>query len=101
MTDQELSQQNRANIATARESVRRAMSGYEDVGLGRVIGMLDAVLASTCPHDPALYIRTEVDGGREVWFARCGTCRRPPQNCQNFHSRCCAMGCNVWGVTCH
>ena len=66
MPDQELSQQNRANIVTARESVRRAMSGYEDVDFIRVIGMLDAVLASSCPHDPAQYTRTEVDGRREV-----------------------------------
>lgn len=66
MTDQELSQQNRANIVTARESVRRAAAGYEDVDFGRVIWMLDAVLASTCPHDPAQYTRTEEDGGREV-----------------------------------
>ena len=42
------------------------MSGYEDVDFGRVIGMLDAVLASSCPHDPAQYTRTEMDGGREV-----------------------------------
>ena len=33
---------------------------------GRVIGMLDAVLASTCPHDPVQYTRTEEHGGREV-----------------------------------
>ena len=66
MTDQELSEQSRANIVMARDSARRAMSGYEDVDFGRVIGMLDSVLVSTCPHDPAQYTRTEVDGGREV-----------------------------------
>ena len=66
MTDQELSQQNRANIVTASESARRAAEGYDDVDFIRVIGMLDAVVAATCPHDPAQYTRTEVDGGREV-----------------------------------
>ena len=66
MTDQELSQENRANLVTARESARRAAEGYDDVDFIRVIGTLYAVLASSCPHNPEQYTRTEVDGGHEI-----------------------------------
>ena len=38
-----------------------------------MIGMLNAVLAPTCPHDPAQYTRIEVDGGRGVGVT-CPSC---------------------------
>lgn len=64
LQNEALSAENRADIVTARESVRRAANGHEDVDHGAVITMLVRVLQSTCPHDPAGYLPSSLSSRR-------------------------------------
>lgn len=50
-----MNREQRADIVTARESLRRAASGADDVDFDAAAAMLDRVLYTSCPH------------GREAW----------------------------------
>lgn len=45
-----MNREQRADIVTARESLRRAAEGLEDVDFETAAAMLDRVLAESCPH---------------------------------------------------
>jgi hypothetical protein len=64
--DHPLSRQERAHIVTARETINRAVLGETDADLTAASSLLDRVLESTCPHDPATRFRAPDAAGREL-----------------------------------
>lgn len=52
-TTRALTPQQRADIATARGTLWRIAAGADDADPDTAASMLDRVLATACPHDPA------------------------------------------------
>lgn len=61
-----LSERQRADIGTARQTILRAASGHDDADLPTAAAMLDRVLRETCPHDPASWYTAPDTDGREL-----------------------------------
>ena len=55
----------RGDLATARETIRRAIAG-DDADLPAAAGLIDATLQALCPHDPAGHFQTWTDAGEEL-----------------------------------
>src|SRR5829696_7098048 len=77
--DHRLSREELAHIVTARQTINRALSGETDADLVAASSLLDRVLESTCPHDPARQFRARDASGRELvtcygcgvsWYSR-------------------------------
>lgn len=62
----------RADLVTARQTVRLAASGADYADLDAAARMLDRVLSRSCPHDPAGYIVGPEDGRQLVTCPACG-----------------------------
>lgn len=58
-----LTREQRADIVTARETIRRAARGDLDADLDAVAAQLDRVLATTCPHDQSQQFRAPDQSG--------------------------------------
>jgi hypothetical protein len=50
-----LNKEQRADLVTARGTLRRAEEGYEDCDFGGAAAMIDRVLATSCPHGPSAW----------------------------------------------
>lgn len=61
-----IGREQRANLVTARETVRRAAKGEDNVDLAAAADLLDRVLESTCPHDPSNWINGPDESGRQI-----------------------------------
>ena len=62
-----LNRQQRADLVTARGTLRRAEDGHEDVDYGIAASMVDRVLATVCPHAPETrHASTDVKSGRPL-----------------------------------
>lgn len=77
--DHRLSREELAHIVTARQTINRAVSGETDADLAAASSLLDRVLESTCPHDPATRFRARDASDRELvtcyacgvsWYSR-------------------------------
>lgn len=61
-----LTEAQRADIITARQTLLRAASGHDDADLPAAAAMLDMVLRESCPHDPASWHTAPDADGREL-----------------------------------
>ena len=61
-----LTREQRADIVTARETIRQALAGDTDVDLAAAATMLDHVLQTACPHDPESRMRSRDSEGRDL-----------------------------------
>lgn len=60
-----LSDMQRADVVTARNTVRRAAQG-EASDLDAAAAMLDRVLKNTCPHEPASWVHSTTETGERL-----------------------------------
>jgi hypothetical protein len=61
----------RGDLVTARQTVRRAIAG-DDADLATAAGLIDAALASLCPHDATSHYIVDTDAGEEL--VTCSAC---------------------------
>jgi len=64
--DHPLTREQRADVVTARETIRRAMHGDQDANLPAAAAYLDHLLATTCPHDAAQQFRAPDASGQTL-----------------------------------
>ena len=58
-----LTREQRADIVSARETIRRAASGDLDADLDAAAALLDHLLVTTCPHDQSQQFRAPDQSG--------------------------------------
>lgn len=62
--DHPLTREQRADVVTARETIRRAMRGDQDADLNAAAAYLDQLLATTCPHEASQRFRAPDPSGQ-------------------------------------